>query len=103
MYKMALISLLTLSSLASATAIACEGEAQIIAPVAKTEQLANSCKVFVKSQGIKHFSANKICPIYLEDIMTQGVEITQLKGENCSNLKELNGVVLFSEGTLFLE
>lgn len=92
---------LALSTLAAGNSLACEGEAQIIASIARTEQQESSCKAFIKS--VKFYSSSMTCPLAISEIQTQGVEVSGISAEACSNLNTLSGVVVQKNGTLILE
>lgn len=96
----------TAGLIASASANACLGEAQIIAPVTTYQETMMSCKAFINLSKVIHFKVNSTCPLDLADIASQGVEVGLKNGHDCAIEvgENLNGVVVRNAaGVLILE
>lgn len=87
------------------SAMACVGEAQIIAGIYKIEKTMSSCRVFVNPSKVQFFAENKLCPLALPEIANQGVEVGLKDGHDCAvDSEDLNGILFVnSYGKIELE
>lgn len=98
--------ILFIVSLAATKAMACTGEAQIIAKVSATEKTMISCKAKVDSASIRFFAENATCPLDIDEVLVQGIEVGLKDGHDCRYDvgSEISGVVVKDNaGRLVLE
>jgi len=97
--------LIALTSLLSGTsALACLGEAQLIAQVARTEKTMASCRVYI--EGVRYYQINQICPLDLSEVINQGIEVGLSSGLDCAFKEgsDISGIVVKSpQNFIFLE
>lgn len=84
--KMLIASLLVLASLSAKAN--CLGEAQVIAKVKET----NACKATLDVQSVRHFAENRMCPLTLSEIVSQGIQDCTLRAGD-----EVSGVLVVTE------
>lgn len=88
--------------MASQSALACLGEAQIIARATKiTPQAAGSCQVSVEFSSVKMFNENQTCPLDISEVVAYGFSVrncTLKAGDDVSGI-----IVVDSDGQLVLE
>ncbi|WP_413288339.1 hypothetical protein [Bdellovibrio sp. HCB337] len=92
MLKHILVS--SLMFLSASAALACEGEAQVIAKIENTKfHLSSGCKVTLTE--VRHFSENQLCPLSLSEVNTAGLSIGVVNGHECaaSPGDEISGVI----------
>lgn len=91
---------------AQTTMAACLGEAQIIAQVeAVTSQSKSSCVVTVSPYSIEQYNESGMCPLSLDEVLDQGVEISAVNGQCGLQAGDvLTGVLVkTTSGTIILE
>lgn len=102
--KKLLSALLVIGSLSSVSAMACDGEAQVIAQVDQTSfRLGIGCKLTLTK--VTHFAANPYCPLDIDEINSLGITGDIASGHECalSSGDSISGVVVKRNGNLFLE
>ncbi|MBD64791.1 MAG: hypothetical protein CME62_06265 [Halobacteriovoraceae bacterium] len=74
-----------LSLVLSASSFACQTyQAQILAKVSKVEtDSLTYCKAYVDSTRVEMYSEHGICPLSLESVMTNGVDLPLENGHDC--------------------
>jgi hypothetical protein len=91
-----LVAIMTLISLNVASAD-CLREAQIIAKVeTSTKTSMNSCLVTVAADTVRHYSASRLCPLDLNDIIQAGIEVEMNDDQTCAYEvgQDISGVVV---------
>lgn len=83
-----LLVLLSTSAQAYTNYSNCIGEAQIIAKIQSTQ----NCKAIVDIETVRHFRVNQICPLNLDEIVSQGIQDCTLRAGD-----EVSGVVIVNE------
>ncbi len=97
---------LIIMSLATTKALACTGEAQIIAKVGSIEKTMTSCTARLDSSSIRFYAENGTCPLDIDEVLAQGIEVGLKDGHDCrfDVGSELSGVLVKnSAGRLVLE
>jgi hypothetical protein len=77
---------------------ACEQpEAQIISTIVELEMAPIGCVARLKSESTPFFRSNQICPLYLAEVLSEGVFINELNenGKECRLAKgdDLSGII----------
>ncbi|RYF09755.1 MAG: hypothetical protein EOO77_23075 [Oxalobacteraceae bacterium] len=100
-------ALVMFALLASQSAFACYGEAQIIAIIQTTAKSGQqSCKAYVNQNLVQFFASSAVCPLDLSAIANEGVEVGMINGPDCAMEagQTLNGVIVRNgAGVLRLE
>ncbi|MBY0553631.1 hypothetical protein K2P97_03825 [bacterium] len=101
------LTILTLAAMSSANAN-CLGEAQIIATVKdiKSRDMMMGCTVTVTPETIKLYNESRVCPLDLNEVLTEGIEVGLSNGHDCTYNPgdEFSGVIVKKAwGTLVLE
>lgn len=90
-----------------AMASACIGEAQLVAKIAKVEKASLiSCKAYIDAASISFYSESMVCPLDLEEVIAEGVEVGFKDGHDCrlESGEELSGIIVKnSSGSLTVE
>lgn len=93
--------------LTSSAALACEGEAQLKAPVQSLQLLSSgACLVKIDANQTQFYASSEVCPLDLMDIQNEGVELKSITPSQCQlgEIQEVNGLVYRdSAGHLVLE
>lgn len=103
---MKVLVVMALAGLFAAPAMACEGEAQLIAPILKTAKTdMSSCKAYINVSQVKFFSSSQVCPLILSEIAFEGIEVGLVNGHDCrlDIGQEINGVVAKNKKGLALD
>ncbi len=77
--------------LASFNAFACKQEAQFIAPQVETSFAEGNC--IVKVIEFSHFTPSMICPLFAEEVISEGFLIQTLE-ENCQKITQISGYLV---------
>lgn len=106
MKKFVIFALLA-SPLAFANA-SCLGEAQIIAQVSGIKnKTLHSCSVQIDPASVSHYAASMVCPLGIDEILAEGVEVGLKDGHDCriDTGESISGIVVRStiSGKLVLE
>lgn len=102
-----LLTLLTLAAVSSAHA-QCLGEAQIIAKVESiiSRDMMMGCTVNVTPATIIMYNESRVCPLDLNEVLAQGIEVGLSNGHDCTYNEgdEFSGVIVKKTwGTIELE
>lgn len=84
----------------------CLGEAQIISKVTAIKKTMLTCQVQVTAESVSFYQMSQLCPLPLEEVITNGVEVGLENGHECRvNLGDtLTGIlVLKPTGTIEIE
>jgi hypothetical protein len=91
----------------SSAAFACDGEAQLKAPIQSLQMLSSgSCLAKIDAAQTQFYASSEVCPLDLMDIQNEGVELKWTSPSQCQlgKIQEVNGLVYRdSSGHLVLE
>lgn len=104
---MKVLVVMLLAGLFAAPAMACEGEAQVIAPIMAMQMSGGSCKALINASKVSFFASSQVCPLSFAEVATEGIEIglsaSDCHLDNSQKIKTISGVVVRTQKGLVLE